>query len=639
MHRTGTFRTGIAAAAVFLLAAPALAGGIDDFKLTRAIPADAFMAIHARGHDGQAFVNKQFERVWKALENSRLDRDVRRLFKKMAEQQHDTGGEEGDAQQGDEFDEHWRQMSDLLAGVEWSTLMKREFAMGMKLRFPAVETVFLMQPPADKVADDFEGLSAFLKTFAELAPDEMLFSEDKTDDAVIRKVSFIKTPFPVEFCVARHKDVIVAGIGGSLVEQTLALLSGEAGQSLASTSRFRTAFESLPEPTDELVFVDLAKLFQQVNAMVERMFTAGPGQGSELDPQIKALPKKIFDAIDMFEYSAAVVTTDGMRTTTDAVTVLRDDAHDRLLYRTFFGNKAIENPLKFIPKDAVSFSVSNGIDLAEFYRVVVKFIEQNVPDGEQTIATWTAAQEGNGINIENDVLAWIEGGFTSFSMPGRTGFQQGGSAMMLTVHDEQKARDALDRLFDAIGPFLEGNNGSVSEAVIEGAEGFRSIGHPFLMMMPGLSRPTLGVAQGRLIFGSSPKIINQLLAVGAGKEENFADSPRLRKDGIPPTKGVVSIGFTDLTGLAKELETMLSIPTMLGFFMGPQIADNPVLAAAIRALPKLLPVVRELNFFQSQASRSTFDGKVVTTRSILTYREPPAKIVPSSENSSGDSGR
>ena len=102
MHRNGTFRTGIAAAVVLMLAAPALAGGIDDFKLTRAIPADAFMAVHSRGHDGQAFVNEQFERVWKALENSRLDRDLRRLFKKMAEQEHATGGEEGGENAADE---------------------------------------------------------------------------------------------------------------------------------------------------------------------------------------------------------------------------------------------------------------------------------------------------------------------------------------------------------------------------------------------------------------------------------------------------------------------------------------------------------------------------------------------------------
>ena len=48
-------------------ALPAWAGGIDDFSLTRAIPADAFLAVHTRNHDGLTFLNKQYDRVWQAF--------------------------------------------------------------------------------------------------------------------------------------------------------------------------------------------------------------------------------------------------------------------------------------------------------------------------------------------------------------------------------------------------------------------------------------------------------------------------------------------------------------------------------------------------------------------------------------------
>ena len=66
-----------------LLAAtwPARAGGLEDFKLTRAIPADAMIAIHHRGHAGQEFVNEQYKRVWAAVEKQGFDRDLKRLMR------------------------------------------------------------------------------------------------------------------------------------------------------------------------------------------------------------------------------------------------------------------------------------------------------------------------------------------------------------------------------------------------------------------------------------------------------------------------------------------------------------------------------------------------------------------------------
>src|SRR5215470_6281211 len=92
---------------VFLAALAALpaawAAGIDDFKLTKAIPADAVVACHARGHDGQAWLKKQRDRVWKKVEEQKFDRDLKRIFKQAAAH----GG-----QTPEQFDELWQKIVD-----------------------------------------------------------------------------------------------------------------------------------------------------------------------------------------------------------------------------------------------------------------------------------------------------------------------------------------------------------------------------------------------------------------------------------------------------------------------------------------------------------------------------------------------
>ena len=50
------------------MAPSAPAAGMDDFKLTRAIPADAMLVVQTRDHAGRKFVNEQFDRVWAEVE-------------------------------------------------------------------------------------------------------------------------------------------------------------------------------------------------------------------------------------------------------------------------------------------------------------------------------------------------------------------------------------------------------------------------------------------------------------------------------------------------------------------------------------------------------------------------------------------
>lgn len=617
---------------LLLLTVPAArASGTADFTLTQAIPSDAFLAVHSRTHAGQEFLNKQYARVWEAVRKQQFDRDLKR-FLKESQGATDTAASE-------EFDARWQRMTDLALGVNWCSLGERESAFAMKLGFPNAEFVALFKPPADEVARDFEGLTAILKTMVDLQHEMLNLATDGEGESVVHTVGLPTGPFSMSVTLARQKDTILLGFGSAFVEQALAMLRGQGGTSLASTPRFQEALKSLPAPKDELVFFDCAKLMTQLRAMVSQAISMAE-QGAADDPEAGArvgkartMINKLVDGLDMFEYSASVSATDGLRTTEDSITLLREDARSRMFYASLYGPGPVPAPLKYVPREAGGVNVSSGFDLLSLYKAIVRFVEEDMPDGEAALAQWNAFQEQMQIDVEKEVLGWIQGNCVQFSVPGPTSYSAREFVFMLRVKDEQAARAFLDRVFGMVEPLLAEQQGGVREADIEGAEGFRSVIHPMLAMM-GLKAATAGVHDGWLFLGSSPEIIARSLAVAEGKAESFTDNERFRKEGVPlGSAGVSSLSFTDQTRLGEELGQALQLlPFVIRMAGQQEIARNPFAQLALNVMTKLGNVVRTLDFFQSSSSVSTFDGRKTVTKTVYNYREPPPRMVPAGKS-------
>lgn len=605
-------------------AVPARASGLDDFKLTRAVPADAMIAVHHRGHAGQEFVNKQYERVWAAVEKQGFDRDIKRLLRGLVQEQ------EGDVVK---FDEQWQTINDLSAKVAWSKLCERESAFALKLGMPTgAEFVLLLMPPADQVAPDFEGLAAILKQIVTLAPEgTFALSSEGEGETVTHKLSPASQMPPMSLTLARQKDVILVGFGSGLVEQSLALLSGkgEAGATLASTERFQQAMKRLPPPADGLHFIDVTRVMAQMRTFAQmgaQMMaamepTSQPAETPAAGP-LDFLPK-IVDQLDMWEYLAGASTTEGMKTTAANVVMLREDAKSRPLFKAFYGPGPLRDPLKFIPKEATAVNVSGGVDFAALYKALHDFVGKEVPEGAEHLAQWTKTQEEAGFDIEKDLLSWLGGGFATFTAP-RASAYVSEWVLILGVRDEAKANSALNDLTTRLDTSLKESNGGVEDAKIEGAEGFKRVILPaFAAMIPGLGRPVFGVKDGHLFVGNSPEIVTLALDVGAGKHDNFSKSERYAKEGLPLGENVTGYQFKDLSKLGEELGQAFAITGMLSMMMPPEAQKNPALITLLSMANKLGSVVRTLDFFRSSCAVTTFDGKASTTKELTNYQEPP----------------
>jgi hypothetical protein len=306
--------------------------------------------------------------------------------------------------------------------------------------------------------------------------------------------------------------------------------------------------------------------------------------------------------------------------------VLRGDAQSRALYPVVAGNQPLADPLKYVPENAGEFSVCSGINLPALYQAVMKVIREDVPGGQGVIDGLETMKAESGWDLENDIIGWIGGGFTTFSVPGPTPYSPSDFVVMLSVRDEAKAREIIDRLAALAAPMLVNQNGSIVDAQIEGAEGFKTVVHPMLAMLP-IGKPTIGVKDGWLFIGSSPDMIVTTTEVAAGKLANFSKNERFLKEGIPPEGSVTSLSFTDLTKLGEELGSVLQMVPMIGM-MAPDLMKDPKMQSLLSMVGKAGRVVRKLDFFQSSASRTTFDGKMFVTKSIITYREPPVPTKP-----------
>jgi len=598
---------------------PAQAEGISDFKLARAIPADAMVAVYTRNHAGKEFVNTQFQRVWKAVSKQRFDRTVKGAIRDM------VAAQNGDVEA---FDAQWQQTMDLAAGVTWSRLGERESAFAMKLAPPlGAEWICLMMPPNENLENDFNGMAAMLKGLVGLAPEGMFsLGTDGEGTTVTHRVSFTGAPIPVTLTLARHEDVLLVGFGSGMVEQSLSLLRGETDPSvgtLVATKRFKKAFEKLSPPTDTFYFMDVANVMKSARAFAQMAVaatTTAPAEGVPAEGPLSFLPKLV-DRLDLWEYLAGVATTTGMKTDAESIVALRADAKKSPLYPVFYGRKPLQQPLKNVPEQATSVSTSTGIDLHALYGAAIEFIREEVVGGEDLITQWEMMKVQMPLDVETDLLQWVDGTYVSFTVPGRTAYSTPQWLWMIKTKDEAKTTEVLDRIYAMLNEMLAEQNGGVEDAEIEGVEGFKEIILPPIAAML-VGRPSVGLKDGWLFVANGPQAVQLALQTAAGDAKGFAQGERYREEGLPLEGDVTAFSFKDLGKMGEEFGTQLQLAAFVLQQAG--LSKEPGMRTALNLLTKLGNVVREFNFLHSSCSVTTFSDNASLTKTVTHYNEPPA---------------
>ena len=342
----------------------------------------------------------------------------------------------------------------------------------------------------------------------------------------------------------------------------------------------------------------------------------------------KGLLGRIADAVSTLDYTAAVQWTDGYSVWTESVAALVPGADKQPIYPVFAKRPSLTEFDRYLPRETVSFGVSGGFNLGELYKFIMDSLNAGGPRGEELLEKWQGLQAQFGVDVEKDVLAWIDGDFVSVTL------ENGQSVTFVKVSNEELAREkfgaAVEFLTTKLPEMMAEQPGAgmmlgmltvrTSPAQHKDLEGFENL---YIAMSP---QPAVwGVADGHLILGTSEDAVAMCLATARGDHPNVRSNERVMSEVIVPDGPFVSVSLTDQRKLGEEIAAAIGVGSMVAGMLGAVTEDQEarmVIGKLSGILAKLTPVVRKINFYKSSAECTTFDGQVWRTRAVTHYVSP-----------------
>lgn len=660
----GGWWLGAALIGVALLGPAAPVQAADRFTLTSAIPDDVFIVTGSRYNPEQQFLHEEWNEVWEEFVASGVMDDVAELFLSAMNEQ-----------QKAELDRVTGSFKQLVDAVDWEGMGQGEVAFaerlnvpvfsGENLNFGTPDMVCLFRMDQETAAKNFVGLTGILEGIV-AETNQLLGTQLKTTATIagsedgIRLVTFNPMQMVPEapqmpISIGLHDDVLFMSMGAPITKQVVGLLLGDdRTTSIASQPRFQAAFERLPEPEDGFEFVDLARLhgdldqildavFEMVDSQMARKQPAAADQGPSEDEMIfnavRSVAGRVVGIVGMFDWAATVRHTDGRSTFSESITSLTQDASTHPFYKVMVGAPQVDDFARFLPRETRTYSVNSGADMDALCAFLEGLVSDLGQPGQMAMAAWEGFQQEAGLNVQEDIISWIEGSGVNatFDVDGRSAW-----VSLMKVKDEEKARTQLAKGLDAglkklselsaDYPQLAMMALTASPVTDEDLAGFHRI---VFTLSP---EPTIcGVRDGWMVFASSTDAVKRVLATGRGEHPNVRENEALMASALVPEGTAELVSFTDHSKDAEEMAGALGAMSMMGGMASMAIPDpkgRQMISKVTGMLAKLAPVVAAIDFYQSSSSYTTFDGNSWTVRNVTHY-VPAAPAAPAAEEVGG----
>ena len=615
MNRRATWS--IAALVVWGLAQPLRGASLpENFTLGRYVPDTCWMLIHVADNPERAYIDEQWERVFEALRHSGIQDEIKGLIKDLLDEPDRPA-----------FEEQWSRALQLGSAVSWSDLFGREFVYAQQMS-PLPTYLFLTHGTAETGQKNLPALAALLEHLASLS-DSLCVQQETIAGVRVWSIALPGAPISIE--LFGRGDVIGLSTSRLVTSKVASLMGGCCGEgSIIDQPRFQQAIAALPRAEDGIFFFNIKALIRDLGALGDVLLAQAPQDPDAL--VVKQVLAKILNRVDVFDYSLTVQETEGLRELAHSITALQAEKKDAPLARVFANRKPFENPQRFIPAEATSFSVSSTIDWGALYALALEVIAEDVPQGAAKLEQWKGIQASVGLDLQRDFFDWFGGEMVSFSLPAKSPnpFGSADGVLMLGVKDARLAAEKVNAGIDKLAGLLKEHAGQVlliQEAPDISAPGFRVVTHPAIAMW---LRPVVGVHGRWLIIGSSAEAVNAYLATSTGRAPCILENERFKTEGLVPTSPVSALSFSDMTNLGQELATGFSLMNMMmvgliqhAEFEKPNAPETRPLRRMISILGRLTPALAEIDFYSSSATTCTFDGLTWRMERVLNYRPPP----------------
>jgi len=368
---------------------------------------------------------------------------------------------------------------------------------------------------------------------------------------------------------------------------------------------------------------------QRYRAAVERAQEKAAEATTAKSAEKVTLVKKTIDrlmcSVGVLDYVASVESTVGYEARSESLVALVPDAKKQPIFAVFGKRKPLDNFERYLPRETVSFSVSNGIDVGALYGFLEDTFREAGPQGEELLAKWEGIQEAIGFNVKQDLIGWIDGQSVSVTLENGRGW-----VLLMKVDDEQVAREKCGATLDLLSRKLTEAMTEVPMLAMlmmrrtpvqsEKLNGFEAL---YIGMSP---QPIIwGVSDGHLILSDSVTAVALCLDTAQGTHPSIRDNQRVMSEALLPKGDFTSMTLTDRRNLGRELSTMLGMISMFSGTASIAVPDpqaKMVIAKITSMIAKLSPVVLKIDFYKSHASYTTFDGQAWHTRQVTHYFSP-----------------
>lgn len=599
----------------------ALPGGLrggqlpDTFTLGRYVPDTCWLYVHEVHNPERAYIEQQWSKVFDAFLHSGIDQEVKNLVTALLPKE-----------EREEFEQQWTRITELCKAVSWGDLVHYESTFAEFLS-PGPTYLLLFRGTPGSGEKNTAALGKLLEHVATLDA-RLQFSQTPYCRGFNRScLTFPGTPFGVPFCidVFRQGDMIGICTSPVVTQQVFSLAAGEREvRPIVEAERFRQALASLPDAEDSLAYFDFKALAGDLESLLEQAF-AKAAEAPEANT-VKRVFMGILQRVDAFDYLLTVQQTDGLQERKYTVATLQPDRMDTPFAKVFANRKPLQDPYRFIPTEAMDFSVSVGLDLDALYALVLDVIRNDIPDGEALLQSWAELQDRYGFHVQEDLLDWLSGEMINVELPAArpTPMSYTDGVTMIRVKAPVLARQKVDAAIARMKSFVRRNASMElleTPAAVE-APGFRTLVFPPLATFV---QPVVGLYEDWLIIGGSAEAINACLATTAGKRPNILANERFRQEGILRNEPVSSVSFSDLSHLQQELAGVFQAVGVFGGVLSQAIRDPKgakVVQSAMAIIHRLAPVVAQIDFYSSKATYCTFDGRGWQVESVSTYKGP-----------------
>lgn len=593
------------------------------FDLRRVAPVEAHLVVYGKHNPERDYQRAYYEAVLQALRDEKLvERFVEIISSRMPQ---------------DQLDKTKGVMNEIRTAFEpmdWQTLANcSEVVYAQQFILPFNHHLVVMRLPSDGA----QQLSASLKNVFGLVEK---YSEGKVPvnnhgqgDAEVTSLG-LPPGAPMNAVVARQGDVFLFSTSEALVQQALTVLQGGTAPSKFDDPRLAEALAQLPEPEDSVVFFDGERMFSQLGKLddvIQQQASQG-GETPEEVQRVAGLIDLLMNEVAVLDYEVTVEYTEGDQNRSAVVGKLQADAKDKLLGKLFLGGEPFDDWQRWVPADAVSYSLNTGVRLHPFYERLTQLLREKFPESQQGLDKWEQVQEQIGVNLDRDILQSFSGEVVSVTLPTTSAATPGGheSLLALRCQNPERVRELLHRAVDSLNQIPAVQAQQLSLTPCEDLPEFEQL-NAMMLGMFGM-QPVIGFDDGWMIIGSNQGAVQRVLDARAGKIPTIETSEGFQKFEAEIEGPVSAISYADVAENIRHMaqgirQVGVIAPAIIG--MAAAKADPEDLKPVqeiLALLPSVANVVEKFDFLEARLTVvQPGDTPDTYTKRSVTLVRPPAE--------------